>query len=273
MGSEQKFSESDQKNPAKSIARRFVAARLKRQSVPRFPGPFPPDLAFAYQCQVEAIRLWPDQIVGWKVGSIRGEAAHECGANRLLGPIFGKAVRSFSSGDRIEFNAFDGGFAAVEPEYVFQLGDVVNSGVGQAPVKSIKDIVKKVYFGVEIAGSPFSEINDHGPPVVVSDFGNNDGLMLGPEMKSWRDTAFEKWRAALSVDGKLLGSGSVTDLEGGPFESLRFAMKQAASMGFPLRSGSLVSTGAITGVHRFHIGQFASADFVDGVRLELMAVA
>lgn len=258
---------------ADSIARRFVNARLKRQSLAEFPGPLPPDLPFAYQCQVAAIRLWPDRIAGWKVGSIRGQAAEDYGCNRLLGPIFKKSVRRFSAGQCLTFSAFSGGFAAVEPEYVFKLVNPLRVNNGQLTQKELEELVDKVFFGVEIAGSPFPGINDLGPPVVVSDFGNNDGLVLGPELQEWKTTPLEEWRAALKVDGSLKGSGSVFELEGGPFESLRFAMKQARLMGFPLQGGSLVSTGAITGVHRVHYGQYATAEFHGGVHVKILAGA
>ncbi|MET0890103.1 MAG: 2-keto-4-pentenoate hydratase, partial [Stenotrophomonas maltophilia] len=55
------------------IARHFVSARQHGQSLPDFPGTIPEDLVTAYQVQDQAIALWDDQVVGWKVGYIAAE--------------------------------------------------------------------------------------------------------------------------------------------------------------------------------------------------------
>ena len=52
------------------IARHFVGARQQGRSLPDFPGTIPADLVTAYQVQDQAIALWGDQVVGWKVGYI-----------------------------------------------------------------------------------------------------------------------------------------------------------------------------------------------------------
>ncbi len=39
-----------------------------------------------------------------------------------------------------------------------------------------------MFIGIEIASSPLQNINDYGPAVVASDFGNNAGLLLGAEV-------------------------------------------------------------------------------------------
>ncbi|MDP1554619.1 MAG: hypothetical protein Q8L84_04090, partial [Hyphomonas sp.] len=48
----------------------FVEARLAGRSLAAYPGPIPVTLAEAYGVQSQAISLWPDRIVGWKVGRI-----------------------------------------------------------------------------------------------------------------------------------------------------------------------------------------------------------
>lgn len=53
--------------------------------------------------------------------------------------------------------------------------------------ETVTPLVSRVFVGVEIAGSPFAGINDHGPAVTASDFGNNAGLILGGEVADWRE--------------------------------------------------------------------------------------
>ena len=68
------------------IAHAFVTARQQGRSLPDFPGTIPEDLVTAYQVQDQAIALWNDQVVGWKVGYIAAERRDGSGDDRLLGP-------------------------------------------------------------------------------------------------------------------------------------------------------------------------------------------
>ena len=45
-----------------------------------------------------------------------------------------------------------------------------------------RELVAAVHVGVETAGSPLATINDLGPCAIVADFGNNAGLIVGPEL-------------------------------------------------------------------------------------------
>lgn len=64
------------------IARHFVGARQQGRSLPDFPGTIPADLVTAYQVQDQAIALWGDQVVGWKVGYIAAERRDASGDDR-----------------------------------------------------------------------------------------------------------------------------------------------------------------------------------------------
>src|SRR5437870_11829034 len=55
------------------VARTFVDARRAARSLPDFPGVLPADMAAGYLIQDAAIGLWPDEVMGWKVGRIPNE--------------------------------------------------------------------------------------------------------------------------------------------------------------------------------------------------------
>ncbi len=86
---------------------------------------------------------------------------------------------------------FAGGFAAVEAEYVFRLGAMRRPTSSTGPTTRRRRWSAALHVGVEPASSPLATINDLGPAVVVSDFGNNAGLMLGPEIADWRQRVRE----------------------------------------------------------------------------------
>jgi 2-keto-4-pentenoate hydratase len=122
-------------------------------------------------------------------------------------------------------------------------------------------LVEALHVGMETAGSPYAGINDHGAAVVISDFGNNAGLILGPEVADWRDRPLDSLKCETFIDGRAVGRGTAQGLIGGPVAALVFALGVSAGRGLPLKAGMLVSTGAATGVHEIAIGQQACADF------------
>ncbi len=246
---------------AETIAKRFVAARRTGEPLAVFPGTLPPDLATAYAIQDAAIGLFPDAVAGWKVGLIGGQAAAVFKQDRLAGPIFRGGVREAQGAEPVAFPVFRGGFAAVEAEFLLKLGHDAPSGRLEWTRADARELVSAVHVGIETAGSPLAAINDLGPTAIVSDFGNNAGLIVGPPLPDWRTTPVESWRCETFVDGDAVGSGHGGVPPGGPFESLRFLLEICARRSRPLKAGAWVSTGAITGVHQVIAGQSARVSF------------
>jgi 2-keto-4-pentenoate hydratase len=244
-----------------AIARQFVAARSSGTPLVSFPGRIPADLATAYDVQEAAIDLWPDEIAGWKVGLVGRDLIPVFKQDRLAGPIFRAAVRTSAPGVPTRFPVFSGGFAAVEAEFLLLLGR-------DAPPRKLDwtraeaaELVAAVHVGVETAGSPLATINELGPGAIVSDFGNNAGLIVGPLLSDWRTRPVEEWHAESFIDGASVGRGHGAVPPGGPFESLRFLLALGARRGRPLKAQDWVSTGAITGVHSIRAGQRARLSF------------
>jgi 2-keto-4-pentenoate hydratase len=239
------------------VAESFVRARRSASALPAFPGAVPPDLDSAYGCQEAAIALWPDRIAGWKIGRIAPELEAVHGQSRLAGPIFEQAVSRAGPGP-VAFPVFVGGFAAVEAEFVFVVDEDAPADKLHWTREEALAMVAAVHIGVETAGSPLATINALGPTVIVSDFGNNAGLILGREIEAIdEDLACETF-----IDGVSQGRGAAKDLiPGGPVESLRFLLENCARRGRPLTAGQLVSTGAVTGVHQIEAGQSARLTF------------
>ncbi|MBB6250339.1 2-keto-4-pentenoate hydratase [Nitrospirillum iridis] len=249
-----------------AAAAAFVAARAAATALPGYPGPAPIDLAQGYAAQEAAIALWPDRIAGWKIGRIPLDWEETLGEPRLAGPIFAANVWMATDAIQTPFPVFVGGFAAVEAEYVFRLGADAPEGKTAWTEDEAADLVAALHIGIEPAGSPLATINDLGPPVVVSDFGNNAGLILGPEIADWRARGWDSMRCETFIDGVAVGAGGAPSIPGGPLSALRFLASHLAGRGRPLKAGDLISTGATTGIHDIVAGQEARVDFGrDGV--------
>lgn len=243
------------------MAERFVAARSSACALPDYPGPLPATLAEAYARQDAAIALWPDDIAGWKVGGIADTWAARMGESRLVGPIFRRHLWHAHAGVVTAVPIIPGGFAAVEAEYVFVLA-------ASAPVQRTEwtpaqaaDLVAELRVGIELAGSPLATINELGPAVVVSDFGNNAGLVLGDPITDWRARPLESLTCQTQVNGRHVGNGGATSIAGGPLAALAFALGRCARRGRALRAGDVISTGACTGIHPVRTGEQACVTF------------
>ncbi len=256
------------------IARQFVSARLRGGSLSDFPGLIPDDLETAYRVQDLAISQWDDRVVGWKVGYIAAERRDSSGDDRLLGPVFSRKLWN-ATGAIVEIPVFSGagGFAAVEAEYVLQLqADAPVDQLHWSPEQA-EALPARMFIGVEVASSPLATINVLGPLAVVSDFGNNNGLILGPEVPAWTTLDEPSLRAQTEIEGEVVGTGGATRLPGGLRAAYAFALSRSAQRGRPLKKGDLIATGNATGIHDIAVGQQAVIRFTGYGDISCKAVA
>jgi len=243
---------------ADAIARAFVDARNAGGALPDYPGRMPATLDEGYRVQARAIARDGRRIAGWKVGKIPDHLVQAFGNNRLAGPIFDDQVVDFD-GTAPEMPMFAEGFGAGEAEYLLRIGSLPEPGKASFTNEEAAAHVDEIRVGIEVASSPFPGINDHGPAVTVSDFGNNNGLVLGTILP--RETHFLEWKVALTIDGEVAGEASAATMLDGPFGAVRFLFELAAERGLPLAPGQWISTGAVTGVHSVRPGQRVEAIF------------
>lgn len=256
---------------AGSIAAALVRARREARILSTYPGAPPESLALAYRIQDEAIMLMGSRVAGWKVGRIWPPHEGHFGSNRLAGPI--PAERVFHAGAApIAMPVFAGGFGAVEAEFICILG-ATDPAQARYTLDDAAAAITAVHVGIEIASSPFPGINDHGPAVTVSDFGNNHGVILGPAVPDWRRAALDDWPVSVIIDGVPVGEGQAASFPNGMVGSVRFLLELLASRGIAAPAGTLVSTGAISGVHPIAPGQSAEARFGDHYTLPCRIVA
>jgi 2-keto-4-pentenoate hydratase len=254
-----------------AIATAFREARLAGRALPAYPGELPSALEPAYTIQEIAIEGFPDTVVGWKVAGIRPDERALLGAERLAGPIFAMNLHRTEPGRVLGAPVFEGGFAALEAEFVIRVSRPMPDG---APKRDddLLGHIEALHAGIEIAGSPFAGLNDLGARGVVSDFGNNAGLVVGPVIPGWHALPLAALTARTSINGSLAGEGSAANVAGGPLGALRFLADHLAARGRPLRAGDLVSTGMTTGIHHVRPGDRATIAFLGTIVMEIEAV-
>ncbi len=248
---------------ADDVAMAFVSARREARALDAYPGTAPQGLRAAYTIQDRAIVIDGRPVVGWKVGRINPPLDGQLGANRLSGPIFADSIVDVAGpahGSIPDMPVFEGGFAAGEAEMLLHVAPGF-SGAVPTDDAGTKVLLDDVRLGIEIASSPYPGINTDGPPVTVSDFGNNAGLVQGPVLEGWRDLDLCAIRVRSEIDGAVVGAGTAANMLDGPYGAVRFLLANLIDRGIDVSHGLWVSTGAITGVHEIGIGQSFRAVF------------
>jgi 2-keto-4-pentenoate hydratase len=254
------------------IAGRFLAARRAAAGLDAYPGDFPATLEDAYAIQDAAIASWDRPVVGWKVGRVHSPLAERFGTDRLAGPIFAQTLAP-SDGAAVAMPIFVNGFAAGESEFLLRIGAVPPTDPTRLSLDDAAALIDAVHVGIEIASSPLGTINELGPIAVISDFGNNNGLVVGPEIADWRTSSFEAWEVTTRIDGREVGRGRASAFPDGALGAARFLFELMAARGIALRPGQWISSGAVTGVHPVRAGQEVEARFSDGLAIACRLVA
>lgn len=236
-----------------------MRARLAGHSINEYPGTVPPDLATAYGIQDLAIDQWPDALRGWKVARIGPAWQEKYPEERLIGPVWARNVHIVAPGQEAVCPIIEGGFAAIEAEVGIHVGGDAAVGRTDWTAESAASLVGRMCIGVEMASSPLATLNDLGPGAVISDFGNNWGVIAGSPISDWKTNAHEL-AVETFIDDQSVGKGTIA-VPGTPLSAFAFALNKAASRGRALRKGDYISCGMITGVHDIRIGQRSRIDF------------
>ena len=259
---------------AVNCAELLVRARRTAQPLSGFPTTLPASLDEAYACQAEGIQRWADEVVGWKVGWIPLAEQARVGEERLIGPVFARHLRHVAfDAEPQPIAVYAGGFGAIEAEIAFRVGRDAPATQSEWTAEQAAAYVGAAHAAVEVASSPLATINQLGPRAIIPDFGNNAGLLVGPELTAWTPERDRELRCRTEIGGETVGTGGAATLPGGPLAAFAFALARCARNGRPLRAGQYVTTGASTGIHEIRPGETGRIVF-DGVgAIELRAVA
>lgn len=261
---------------AEQIAQAFRQARQSATALAAYPAPaVPPSLEAAYAIQDVAIAAWPDRVAGWKVAAIQPVWREAYPAERLGGPVF--AQRLVHAGNSaiegpVDCAIIDGAYAAVEAEFALLLGTDFPLHTVFENEQQLLPHVAAVHAAIELAGSPLPTLGALGPGAVISDFGNNTGLIVGPALDDFFARPLEQWRSETQLNGTLAGQGGADRVPGGPLAALLFLANHMVSRGASLHPGDWISTGASTGIHLVAVGDRVDVRFDDKPALSLNIV-
>jgi len=258
---------------AAAIAEKLIDARKNRTPLHEFPGTLPSTPEGAYQIQDQCIAGWDDKVVGWKVAGLKAEMHEQFKAKRQSGPVFAKNLRFTDCSEHILAPVYAQGFGAIEAEYVIKLGDISHLPTSNLSADDVRSVIEKVFIGIEIASSPMKDTHQYGTFSGISDFGNNAGIIVGPEIKNWRDIDLSAVDVSVTIGDEVVGSATAKPELDGPLGAITYLIEHLAQRGHSIPAGTYVSSGAITGAHRAELNIPSKVTF-DGfgtISLELVS--
>ncbi|MEP3655621.1 MAG: hypothetical protein ABJO36_12060 [Litorimonas sp.] len=258
----------------KPISDATLNARRACIAIDGFPAELPQTLEQAYAVQLCSIKNWDADLIGFKVGGVPPKFQEQFPTIWQAGPMFADQKYVAKSGDSIEVTVFEGGFAAYEAELVFVLKNLDQLDQPLETIEETHAFISSVHLGAEIASSPNPFVNDLGPGSIISDLGNNAGVVLGPEAPLSILDDFSKLEVVLHIDDLEIGRATPNAGENGPMGALRFILNHFISLKgeIDLPENCLISSGAITGVHSSHAGTKGHIKFGDLAEYELRMV-
>lgn len=258
----------------KPISKALIDARRACLPLTGYPADLPQSLAQAYAVQMQSIADWDADLIGFKVGGVPPKFQEQFPTIWQAGPMFADQRYTAKTGDSLYVTVFEGGFAAYEAELVFVLKDLDKLDAPLQTVEETHAFIERVHLGAEIASSPNPEVNNLGPGSIISDMGNNAGVVLGPEAPLTILEDFSKLEVVLHIDDVEIGRATPNPGENGPLGALRFILNHFISLKgqLDLPENCLISSGAITGVHQSHAGTKGNLKFGDLAEYELKMV-
>ena len=114
---------------------------------------------------------------------------------------------------------------------------------------------------VDDRGADYSDLFILG---VVADNTWNAGVVLGPQVATWRDIDLSTARGTMVINGQQVGEGKGGDVMGHPLEALAWLANTLAARGKNLSQGMFVMTGSIVSTKFLNPGDNATVS-IDGL--------
>jgi len=218
----------------------------------------PGSASLAYDAQDQLSDLIDSPSTGWKVGATSPASQHKLGVKApICGPVFERTM--FDSGGSVDLSDFHHQ-PGLESEFAFTIGLTVRPGGPAMSALMAREMVATVHVAIELVCSRFEENFEVDPALLVADGALHAGLVLGPGLKPEAVPDLVSHELRTLVDDDEIAAGTGAEVLGDPYESLAWLCNHLNKRGLTLPSGSVVTTGAATGLHVTGAGQKVATD-------------
>ncbi len=210
----------------------------------------PSDEQKAYAVQDEIVRRL-GSVVGWKVG------ARSPDAEPSAAPLHRETV--FQNGAIIPAGLCR--HRGVEAEIAWCFARTPELKPENLMRESVLDAIGSVHPVIELVDTRFRETGSQHPLAHLADQQNHGALIVGPALRDWRTYDSNLETITVRIDHRKSVTRPGINAAGDPLRLLVWLARHAAQRGLPLESGTIVTTGSLTGTlfvpHRTHV----SAEF------------
>ena len=206
----------------------------------------PGSLEEAYAAQEAFQRLWTGQaspdLAGYKVAATSQAIRDQVGLEEpLLGGIFQGMVHHSPH----EVSLADCQQLGFECEIAIRLGGDLTPAGAPFDRESVAHAVDAVYPAFELVDMRNCVLDALDLMSTITDNAMTYGVVLGSEVRDWRDRDIGNLAGRVSVNGKPSGEGNTRDALGHPVEGLAWIANNLASREHALKPGMVVITGSI----------------------------
>jgi len=218
----------------------------------------PESATAAYDVQNQLSELIDSPALGWKVGATSPASQEKLGVKTpICGPVFERTI--LQSGDKVDLSYFHHQ-PGLESEFAFTIGLTVRPGGPAMTAATAREMVSSVHVAIELVCSRFEENFEADPALLVADGALHAALILGPGSKPEKVADLSSHQLRTQINGEDIGIGNGAEVLGNPYESLAWLCNHLNKRGLTLPSGSVVTTGAATGLHLTGTNQEIATD-------------
>ncbi|MEL0003981.1 MAG: fumarylacetoacetate hydrolase family protein [Rhodospirillales bacterium] len=215
------------------------------------------DIAYRVAAKVADQLAW--EVVGWKIAANKPRIQSQLRTDR---PIYGRVFAGKILNSPAVVVHAEQCSPIPEPEYMVILGSDLPSRSEIYTRKEIKEAVKAIHVGIELAECRFVHDVDFPPlPAILADGSGGGSLVVGPLIREWQKEDIASQRVTLSANGISRREGTAAEAIDDPITPVLWLANELSSKGFGLKSGQIISTGTLTGMLRPKAGETFVADF------------
>lgn len=241
-------------------------ARAARRRLERLPAALAPRTTEDAEAICEAFARRLEPLGGWKIGATDPAVPIKLGLERpFAGPIPAHLV--IASGASVPWA--DLLRPVVEAEIGVRLGRDLPPRARPYTREEVADAIDALIPGIEIPESRLSDDHPHGALGMVADLGYAGRFVEGPAFLEWRDLPPGPLAARLRINGKDIAQGTTAKAFGHPADGVTWLANHRQRFGDSLKSGQVISTGSLTGIHWTRPGDRVVADYGALGRVEL----
>ena len=148
----------------------------------------------------------------------------------------------------------------LESEFAFTLGVTISPGGPVMSATRAREMVSTVHPAIELVCSRFTNNFEVDPALLVADGALHGALVMGSGSKPETVPSLSAHELRTLVNGVEIASGNGAEVLGDPYESLAWLCNHLNRRGVTLSAGSVVTTGAATGLHMTTSDQVVATD-------------